>query len=103
MQTVNKIGVGSAAKVYGITLGFLGFFVGIIYTLMFTALGELGDGFPFSGSGGLGIVMLILVPVFYGLAGFIIGALGAAVYNFVAKKFGGLEIELSDPNHRPAD
>jgi hypothetical protein len=103
MQTVNKIGVGSATKVFGLTLGFLGFFVGIIYALMFQALGELGDEFPISGSGGLGIVILILVPVFYGLAGFLIGALSAAVYNFVAKKFGGLEIELSEPNHKPAD
>jgi hypothetical protein len=103
MQVVNKIGAGSAAKVYGLTLGLMGIFVGIIYALMFTALGGLGDEIPFPGSGGLGIAMLIVVPVFYGLAGFIIGALGAAVYNFVAKKFGGLEIELSEPNHRPVD
>ena len=100
---VNNIGVGSAAKVYGLTLGLLGLFVGIIYALMFTVLGGVGDTFPFSGSGGLGIAMLILVPVFYGLAGFVVGALGAVIYNFVAKKFGGLEIELSEPNHRPVD
>lgn len=70
---------------------------------MFKALGGLGDEAPFSGYGGLGITMLILVPVFYGLAGFVIGALGAVIYNFLAKKFGGLEIELSEPNHRPVD
>lgn len=64
---------------------------------MFKALGGLGDTFPFSGYGGLGITMLILVPVFYGLAGFVVGALGAVIYNFVVKKFGGLEIELQNP------
>lgn len=103
MQVVKRIGVGSAAKVYGLTLGLLGIFVGIIYALMFSLIGGLGDGLPLSDSGGLGIAMLIIVPILYGVIGFVIGALGAVIYNFVAKKFGGLEIELSETNHMPAD
>ena len=102
MQLVKRIGVGSAAKVYGLSLGILGIFVGIIYAAMFSIMGGLGDALPFSGSG-LGLAMLIIVPFFYGVIGFIIGALGAAVYNLVSKKFGGLEVELSEPNQLPAD
>lgn len=103
MQVVKRIGVGSAAKVYGLTLGLLGIFVGIIYAAMFSLIGGLGSGLPLSDSGGLGIAMLIIIPIFYGVVGFIFGALGAVVYNFVAKKFGGLEIELSEPNSVSAD
>lgn len=102
MQVVKRIGVGSAARVYGLTLGLLGIFIGIIYALMFSFVGGLGDGLPFPAAG-LGFAMLIIIPIFYGIAGFVVGALGAFVYNFVAKKFGGLEIELSEPNHLPAD
>ncbi len=99
MQVVKRIGVGSAAKVYGLTLGFLGIFVGIIYALVFTTM----PGFSDVPGGGFGIMMLIVIPILYGVAGFLIGALGAFVYNFAAKKFGGLEIELSEPNQIPAD
>ena len=99
MQVIKRIGVGSAARVYGLTLGFLGIFVGIIYALVFTAM----PGFSDVPGGGFGIMMLIVIPILYGVIGFVIGAFGAAIYNFVAKKFGGLEIELSEPNHLPAD
>ncbi len=99
MQVVKRIGVGSAAKVYGLTLGLLGIFIGIIYALMFSFIGGLGD----APGGGFGFALLIIIPILYGVIGFVVGALGAAIYNFVAKKFGGLEIELSEPNHLPAD
>ncbi|MBN7813251.1 hypothetical protein J0A68_20020 [Algoriphagus sp. H41] len=99
MQVVKRIGVGSAAKVYGLTLGFLGVFIGILYALMFSFLPTFND-MP---GGGFGIAMLIITPILYGLIGFVFGALGAFIYNFVASKFGGLEIELSEPNNAPAD
>lgn len=99
MQVVKRIGVGSAARVYGLTLGFLGIFVGIIYAVIFSFM----PGFSDVPGGGFGIMMLIIIPILYGVAGFVIGALGAAVYNYVAKKFGGLEIELSEPSSQLTD
>ncbi|MFN3999559.1 DUF3566 domain-containing protein [Algoriphagus sp.] len=103
MQVIKKIGVGSAAKVYGLTLGLLGIFIGIIYALIFSFIGTFAsEEIPMMGAG-LGIFILILIPIVYGILGFIIGALGAIIYNFVAKKFGGLEIELSESNPYPAD
>lgn len=103
MQVIKRIGIGSAAKVYGLTLGLLGIVIGIIYALIFSFIGTFADQeIPMIGAG-LGIFMLILIPIVYGIIGFVIGALGAWVYNFVAKTFGGLEIELSEPNHFSAD
>lgn len=101
MVKIEKIGVTSAAKIYGLTLGALGFFIGIFYALFLTIFsGLLGDDFPISGAG-LGIGMAIIIPIMYGIIGFIMGALGAVVYNFVASKFGGLEIQLSKDDELP--
>ena len=44
-----------------------------------------------------GVAMMffaILAPFFYGGMGFVIGALMAWVYNMVAKRIGGIKIEL---------
>lgn len=38
---------------------------------------------------GLGLLFVLLTPVLYALIGFISGAIGAALYNFAAGRFGG--------------
>ncbi|MFO1475086.1 MAG: hypothetical protein U1F98_00370 [Verrucomicrobiota bacterium] len=38
----------------------------------------------------------ILLPILYGVLGFLAGVLGAAVYNLIAKLTGGLEFEVRD-------
>ena len=102
MVKIEKIGVASAAKIYGLTLGALGFVIGIFYALFLTAFtGLFGDEISSFGAGGLGIVMVIVFPIMYGIMGFIFGALGAVVYNFVASKIGGLEITLSKDDEIP--
>ena len=102
MVKIEKIGVSSAAKIYGLTLGILGFVIGIFYALFLTAFtGLFGDEISSFGAGGLGIVMVIVFPIMYGIMGFIFGALGAVVYNFVASKIGGLEISLSKDDEIP--
>src|SRR5690606_21210173 len=96
MVKIEKIGVSSAAKIYGLTLGILGFVVGIFYALFFSAFSGIMDGM-----GGFGLIMAIVFPIMYGIMGFIIGALGSVVYNFVASKTGGLEIQLSKDDEIP--
>ena len=44
---------------------------------------------PFSG------LFLIALPILYALMGFVFVALGAVVYNFVAKRVGGIEYTTS--------
>lgn len=101
MVKIEKIGVSSAAKIYGLTLGALGFVIGLFYALFLSAFSGLLDDFPISGAGGIGIIMVIVFPIIYGIMGFIFGALGAVVYNFVASKTGGLEIQLSKEDEIP--
>ncbi len=102
MQVIKKIGVGSAARIYGWSLAGIGAIIAIPYGLFFgAAIGLSDSGLPF-GSAFL-IVLIIGIPLIYGLLGFIFGAVFAWLYNIISKKTGGLEIELSEPNNLPAD
>lgn len=47
-------------------------------------------------AGPAGIVLALVVPFFYALAGFIGGLIGSAIYNLVAGKIGGIKVELAD-------
>jgi hypothetical protein len=51
---------------------------------------EIPTGFFF----GFGLVFSLLAPLFYGFMGFLTGVVGAFIYNLVAKKFGGIEVEV---------
>jgi hypothetical protein len=43
----------------------------------------------------LGLLFLgILAPILYGFIGFLMGALTAWVYNFAARRIGGIQLEL---------
>jgi len=49
---------------------------------------------PFPAMLGLGMGFMIFMPVIYAIMGFIGGALGALIYNLVAKWLGGIEVEM---------
>lgn len=102
MQVIKKIGVSSAARIYGLTIAAIGAIIGIPYGLIALAfIGADNTGLPFGS--GFFLLIIIGIPIFYGIIGFLIGALFAWVYNLVASKVGGLEIELSDPITIPTD
>jgi hypothetical protein len=90
MQKIRKIGILSVARISAITSAVIGIFIGLIYFL-------IGIFLFVSGSYIIGSLMLssiILAPLGYGILGFLSGLIMAWVYNIVARKFGGIEIEL---------
>ncbi|MCK4883957.1 MAG: hypothetical protein KAS30_03745 [Candidatus Diapherotrites archaeon] len=100
-QKINKIEVMSLAKIYGATIGFLVLILGVVGTLLVAVFGSaiapmigLDAGAGFVGIVISGLIMTILAAIFYSIIGFISGAVGALLYNFVAKKVGPIEIEL---------
>lgn len=105
MVVLNRIGVLSAARICGLIYGIFGLIIGILYggmIILFSLLGatiSAGGGGPNAASGmmmgiGGGICALVMFPVLYAVAGFLSGALGAAVYNLAASRIGGIELEL---------
>ena len=43
---------------------------------------------------GLGVGFAIFAPIMYGVMGFLVGVIGAFLYNVVAKWVGGIEVEV---------
>ena len=92
---LKRIGVLSAGMVFGL-MGAAGGLLTALIALVLTALtssawGDLliqftGLNFLFSLGG------LIIMPLVNGVLGFISGAVGAALYNLIARLFGGLEV-----------
>jgi hypothetical protein len=58
-----------------------------------TFASEAGDGAPFLGAL-FGVGAIIVLPIFYGVLGFIAFAIGAVLYNVLAGMVGGLRVEV---------
>jgi len=92
---VKRVGIVSVAKIYGaISLAF-GLFFGICLALAsMVGVGLSGGEHPASLGAMLGAGAVVALPIFYGVMGFIGGAIGAALYNIFAGMVGGVRIEV---------
>lgn len=101
-MTIRRFGVLSVAKMYGLLMFLFGLIFGVIYGLILivfgAAISAMGPGRD-AAAGGIGTVamgvgMMIGLPLFYGILGFIMGAIGALIYNVVSGIIGGVKFEL---------
>ena len=81
----------TVGKVSGATYGLFGFIGGAIFSL-FSVVGGGGSGIFF----GLGAI--IILPILYGVLGFIFWIISAAIYNLVSGKIGGIVIRTVPAN-----
>jgi len=97
-MTIRRFGVMSVAKMYGLLMFIFGLVFGVIYGLFLILFGAAmtaasGEGMGAAVSGGstvvIGLGMMIGLPIFYGVLGFIMGAIGALIYNVLAGIVGG--------------
>ena len=100
-MTIRRFGVFSVAKMYGLLLFVFGIIIGVIYGLIFIVLGASMSALgPRDATAGgistvvMGIILMIAIPIFYGVLGFIAGAIGALIYNAMAGIIGGVKFEL---------
>src|SRR5204863_1576070 len=98
-MTIRRFSVFSVAKIQGLLGLVIGLLIGILYGLFFMIFGALmssmvprGDSQAIGGVGSVvgGLLMMIFIPVGYGILGFIGGAIGALVYNVAAGVVGGV-------------
>jgi|SRR5580704_1691433 hypothetical protein len=102
MHIIKSVGVLSVAKIMGLIYGCLGL-IAIPFFLLIGLAGSLAgkQQSPFAGM--IGLVLALLAPILYGVMGFIMGAIGAALYNLFAKWIGGIEVQVqSDTPPLPA-
>lgn len=93
MHIVKSVGVMSVAKVMGLIYGCMGLIFVPIFLIAGVAGSVAGDKSAMLG-GVIGIVLAVLMPVFYGGMGFVTGAIGALLYNLFAGWVGGFELKL---------
>ncbi len=83
-HTIKKFGVISAGKMLAAILAVMMFVVGLITGVISITQGQILTG----------VIIILLAPIIYAVIGFITGVLWAFVYNIVAKKIGGLQVEI---------
>ena len=97
MAQIKRIGVKQTAKV--VAIFYFAITLPIFIPLFVISL--LIGGFTNSGNFGMfgaifgGIFMLVL-PFLYAILGGVMVAISAATYNFIAKRFGGIEVEIEN-------
>lgn len=95
---LRRIGVMSCGKLSGALYSVFGLVGGVIFAL-FSLLGagmaasQTDQPEPLLGAV-FGVGAVIIMPLFYGAMGFVMGIITAALYNFVAGWIGGIELEL---------
>jgi hypothetical protein len=98
-MVIRRIGVWSVAKLYGAILASMGLLVGGLVASASALGGMAGMRNAEAGSGGgvlamaFGVGAIVILPLFYGCLGLIMGSIGASLYNLFAGMFGGIELE----------
>lgn len=99
-MVLKRVGVASVARVAGALYAGLG----LIFGAIFACVALVGAGFAGAAGGDgpsaffgafFGVGAVVFLPVFYGLFGALCAALMAWLYNLIAARFGGVEVELS--------
>lgn len=95
-MVINRVGPLSVAKLAGVLYAILGLIIGAIVSLISLAGGMAAHSDDGAAMGALfGAAAIIVLPIFYGVFGFVGTALMAALYNLTARFVGGVEIDVS--------
>ncbi|MGH7645422.1 MAG: DUF3566 domain-containing protein [Gemmatimonadales bacterium] len=85
VQRVRRFSIAQTAKVAGVLYALMG----LIFMPVFVIAALVA---PQGRSFGIGFALVL--PIAYGVVGFIFAAIGCALYNWVAGMVGGIEVEL---------
>src|SRR5437660_10406760 len=102
-MTIRRVGVLSLAKIQGLLMLVIGLIIGVIYGLIFMIFGAAltsvmpKDESQAIGAGGtvlIGLIIMIAIPITYGLLVFIGVAIGGLNYYVLAGYIRGRKIDL---------
>jgi hypothetical protein len=86
---LRRFGVLETARVLGILYAILGLLLAPLF-----ALGSIAA----PREGGFGLVFALLLPAVYGILGFVMTIIAAALYNWIAGWVGGIAFEIAAPD-----
>jgi hypothetical protein len=94
-RTLKRVSVLQAGKITGILYACLAvvFIPFVMIAIMAQRMNPNHASGPFAF---IGLGFAIFMPVIYGVMGFILGVISAAIYNLVASWVGGLEFEVEE-------
>lgn len=94
-MVIRRVGPLSIGKVFGVMYFGMGLLFGALVSLL-SLVGLAFAGGPDEGIAGVifGVGAIVILPVFYGVMGFVGGAIGAFFYNAVSSVVGGVEVDL---------
>ena len=94
-MVIRKVGVWSVARMYGALSGGMGLIFGLILAVASVVGFSLAEGDePAFVAAAMGVGAVVILPLFYGVLGICVGALGAFLYNVLAGLVGGVTIEV---------
>jgi len=95
-MVLRRISPLSAGKLMAVLYALFGLLIGALMTLMSVMGGgsEAGEAMGMMGPM-MGVGAIVILPIVWGILGFIGGLLGAVFFNIAAKIGGGLELDLS--------
>jgi len=92
---VKRVGPLSFAKISGMLYGLMGLIFGAFISLFSVVGGAFAPGKDAGVAGVLfGAAAIVILPIFYGVLGFVMSLIGAALYNLVAGWVGGVELDV---------
>src|SRR5689334_2508668 len=93
---VKRIGPLSAARIAAALYGIAGLVVGTAIALRVATGQAASDAMPMGGAlaAPIGAAAVIVLPIVYGISGFLAALITAVLYNALATIMGGIEIEL---------
>lgn len=100
VKEIKNINKKSLAKIMALIYGFVGFFIAL--TVAISTMANIMMQKDFSGSVilvtlfniGAGLLLGIITAFFTAAIGWVFGFISAGIYNWFAKKMGGVKIEL---------
>jgi hypothetical protein len=102
-RRIKRISPVQAGKMFGIFYGGMALLI-VPFFLLAGALGAFAQhannqsagNVPAALVAGFSLGLALLLPVIYGVMGFVFGIIGAALYNLVASWIGGFEVEVEE-------
>ena len=85
VQQLRRFSIGQTAKVFGLLYALIGLVFAPFLILAALIAPDIA---------GFGIGFAIGMPILYGICGFVVTAIGCALYNWVAGMVGGIEVTL---------